>query len=48
MANIDEGPRNRTKRERIARLRKRLDTAVGWLELVGIVKGLLDLLDDEL
>lgn len=49
MARSDHSDRD--KRERIERLRKRLDTFVretGNHPLVTVIKGILDLLDDEL
>lgn len=42
----DEG--YRSKRERVDRLRARLGAAKTWPELRGVLKGLLDLLEDEL
>jgi hypothetical protein len=44
MAQLDE----RTVRDRIERLRRRLDLATNFLELRNIIKGILDLLEDEL
>lgn len=42
----DEG--YRSKRERLDRLRERLGQASTWPQLRGVLKGLLDLLDEEL
>lgn len=50
MANLEQ--RARTKGERIRRLRKRLDDVqngtVEGAQLISVIKGLLDLLEDEL
>lgn len=40
--------RERSKRDRIERLRQRLNGAKTWPQIAGVIKGLLDLLEDEL
>jgi hypothetical protein len=43
-----EEDRQRANRDRIERLRKRLEKAASFRELIATLKGILDLLEDEL